>query len=223
MINIKIDDTLTSYLSKNKVRLEELFVVVCFCQHRLDLLQGYLEGRNGDQCTAYLAPLERKQLLLKVVDTDVFGWDNYELTVQGAELYNGMIDNIIDMANIAAKLSHAVPPPLIADMDGDTFERFVDAFIDKFPEGVRNGAQLYLRTSRIDIEKKMRAFILKYKYDPNTILTATQNYVDNMKKNGYQFCNQAHFFISKDGISKLASECDSIGKVDSRNNWDIVA
>ncbi len=95
----------------------------------------------------------------------------------------------------------------------------MEEFLELWPVGVRNGAGEPVRGNRKDLEKKMIAFLNKYKYTKDTIMSATRMYLKRQSQDGYRFCNGAHYFVSKEGVSKLANECDVLGIVKPDTEW----
>jgi hypothetical protein len=218
MFNFKIDKVLTAYLAHKKLRLEELFVIVCFNLNKIDLLKDYLSGRNGDQLTAYFQPLERKLLLKRLTNIDTFDWDNYELTDYADTIYDDCNVNLFDgdIESLVDGFKQTTAPKGVTE---DEFAKLVLDFQAKFPTGIRNKGGESISSHPTDIAKKMKTFITKYKYNATTILAATDAYLGRMKRDGYAWCNAAHYFILKNGISKLAAECESLGQK-TVDNWD---
>lgn len=198
--NIKIDKPLSSYLSEVGIRLDELFVIICHSTDKEELLKSYLNSKSGDQKTAFMQSLERKGLVRRLTpELEDFDWDNYDLTEKATEVYTDIEPNI-SLVEIASLLSTSE----------DDIEEFVAIFLDKFPAGIRNKGGEVVKAHPTDVKKKMKTFLKKYKYDKETILEATDRYLTRMKTDGYGWCNSAHYFISKDNISKLAAECELV-------------
>lgn len=199
MFNIKIDDTLMTMLAARNVRIEELFVIACLNLRQVDQLQKYLRIKNHDQLSAYMQPLERKLLIKRLVNADEFSWDNFELTNLADQVFDECCVNIIEGNSL-------IKEPISVDK----LDEFAEKFLGLFPEGVRNRGGEYLRTNKKDILSKMNTFVTKYRYSPETILSATERYLKQQAREQYGFCSAAHYFISKNGISKLASECEAL-------------
>jgi hypothetical protein len=226
LFNIKIDNTLMSYLAQKGIRVEELIVLICFNLNRLDLMRQYLTGKTGDQMIAYLQSLERKQLLRKITpELEEFDWDNYELTDLADEVFDDCSLNVseLDIQSLLPQLA-AIPTHLsdtiVGGSDDDDMLAFVDEYLAMFPQGVRNGGGESLRAHPKDVLKKMRAFFNKYKFERELVKKATQGYLDRQRMTGYQWCSSAHFFISKNGISKLAGECENYKEVEHKEEGD---
>lgn len=197
MFNIKIDEALMVTLAARNVRLEELFVIACLNLDQLVQLRAYLKVRNHDQLSAYMQPLERKLLIRQLVKTDDFSWDNYELTDLADRVFEECSQHIVDGTQPVTQVPTA-----------DLIE-LVESFLLLYPEGVRNKNGDYLRSHQKDIVTKMNTFVNKYKYPTDVILGATARYLTQQSQEQYAWTNAAHFFISKNGVSKLAAECES--------------
>lgn len=79
-----------------------------------------------------------------------------------------------------------------------------------FPAGVNSAGYRY-RGNRLEGLKKMVKFVNFYDYTREEIFKATKNYVDRFALRGYNYMQQAHFFIEKQGVgSNLASECEGL-------------
>lgn len=96
----------------------------------------------------------------------------------------------------------------------DPWDVFVRTFRDKFPKGVISGGY-YVRSSTLDCDKKLKEFTKSYKFDAETILEATDRYVSRARLQNYKYMKIATYFISKDRMSTLASECDQVLSGDS--------
>lgn len=218
MFNIKIDKDILAYLGERRIRVDELVVIMCFVLGRLDLLRVFLHGKTGDQCTAFMQALVRKDLMRRLAPLEDFDWDNYELTENGNVIYEDCVVNINeeDIALLKDQLAQYLP----VDVD---FDSLITEFMALWPDDIRNKNGDPIKGSPIDIKKKMKTFINKYKFSKETILKGTENYINGQRSQAYLYCNQAHYFISKDGISKLASECELAEKnVGSTGSWENV-
>jgi DNA-binding MltR family transcriptional regulator len=101
-----------------------------------------------------------------------------------------------------AFLSRVFGSKKIAD-DSDIEELSIK-FRELFPSGVNSGGYA-VKSNLTDIKAKLRQFKNKYRYSDEEILNATQEYVNLMKRQGYNYMTMANYFILKDGQSKLAS------------------
>jgi hypothetical protein len=213
--NIRIDNALLSYLASRRIKVEELFVIACLNLNKKGLLKDYLKGMTGDQMTAYFQSLERKQLLKKLTPELVdFDWDNYELTDAADDVFDECAPNIYDSEEEPKEGTVVLTVPQERDkmIQTEEFIEFMKQFLALWPDGVRNINGDYLRSNQRDLIKKLRQFLTKYKYNYDVILKATTTYLKRQGANGYSYCSQAHYFVSKNGESKLATECEAIVK-----------
>jgi hypothetical protein len=159
---------------------------------------------------AYLQSLERKQLIKKLVNIEEFSWDNYELTDNADIVFEECVNFILEDSPLV--IEPAVPK--------DKVTKLVEDFIVLFPEGTRNAGGEYLRANAKDVASKMSTFINKYKYDASTILGATARYVKQQAREQYKWCSAAHYFIGKNGQSKLATECEAYRSIpEDSGDW----
>lgn len=87
---------------------------------------------------------------------------------------------------------------------------WIDSWREIFPAGVNNGGYRY-RGDRGEVLKKMIKFVNTYKYTTEQIFQATKNYVERFSLKGYEFMQQAHYFIDKKGVgSTLNAECEGL-------------
>jgi hypothetical protein len=90
-----------------------------------------------------------------------------------------------------------------------SWDDFISQFRDTFPSGVKSGG-FYVKSSKKDIEVKLKKFVKDYKFSQETILKAVKSYVKESSQNNYQYMKIAHYFILKNGESMLAGYCDAI-------------
>ena len=92
----------------------------------------------------------------------------------------------------------------------ESWDEFVDKFRDEFPSGIISGGQ-YIRSSKKDCSKKLAKFVKDYpQYTREMILEATKAYIKRCSLQGYKYMKLATYFISKDDVSTLASECEAL-------------
>jgi len=147
--------------------------------------------------------IEIKKLYLE----DCLKEDLHNLIIKGY-LFGGNKENMYDFTFDKSKING------IFDTQNDTtdslsWEELVSQFRDTFPSGTKSGG-FYVKSSKRDIEVKLKKFIKDYKYPYDVILKAVKNYVEQSKENGYQYMKIAHYFILKNGESMLASYCDAV-------------
>jgi hypothetical protein len=92
----------------------------------------------------------------------------------------------------------------------DEWDIFVKAFRDIFPNGVTSGG-LYVKSSTKDCSRKLEKFMQEYpEFDQEIILQATKAYVERYRMSAYKYMKTANYFIMKDKLSVLASECEIV-------------
>lgn len=95
---------------------------------------------------------------------------------------------------------------------GDNYKENIEQFLDIFPKGkLPNGK--YARGNKQSIESNFMWFFQEYDYEWDTILKATQKYVDEYYQDNYKFMRTAMYYIKKliDGTvqSELATYCQA--------------
>ena len=92
-----------------------------------------------------------------------------------------------------------------------------DEWRNLFPEGSNNAGYRY-RGNRLEGLKKMVKFVSTYpEFTKEEIYEATRNYVNKFAIRGYNYMQQAHYFIEKKDVgSTLASECEGLKEKGTR-------
>lgn len=210
MFNIKIDEVILSNLAVRGLKLEEFMIITCLNLDKMSLLRAYLRDKNHDQLHAYMQSLQRKLMVKKLVDIEEFSWDNFELTDLADQVFEELAKYVLEDSTLMRE------PPLPVER----IPKLVEDFIAIFPEGKRNAGGEYLRGNSTDVTEKLNKFLKKYKYPAETILGATSKYVKQQARDDYRWCSAAHFFINKNGVSKLATECEAFKGIDEvSENW----
>jgi len=87
---------------------------------------------------------------------------------------------------------------------------WIDTWREIFPAGVNSGGYRY-RGDRAEVLKKMIKFVNTNKHTTEQIFQATIRYVERFSLKGYEFMQQAHYFIDKKGVgSTLNAECEGL-------------
>lgn len=87
---------------------------------------------------------------------------------------------------------------------------WIDEWRNLFPEGVNTAGYRY-RGNKVEVLKKMLKFVALYDFTKEEIFQATKKYVERFSVRGYNYMQQAHYFIDKkDAGSSLASECETL-------------
>lgn len=99
----------------------------------------------------------------------------------------------------------------------DDVHLWIDEWRALFPEGVNNAGYRY-RGNKLEVQKKMIKFVNNYDYSKEEIFQATKRYIDRFAVKGYNYMQQAHYFIEKkDAGSTLASECETLKESKSQD------
>lgn len=85
------------------------------------------------------------------------------------------------------------------------------------------------RSSIIELKKRFDWFVSEYKYDWETILKATENYVRHYEDKNYNFMQTSAYFIRKEDSKKVTSSalsewCEQVlnpGENDEQKSYDI--
>jgi hypothetical protein len=116
-----------------------------------------------------------------------------------------LIESIDDLFIINKKIK-------IVDLMGVDYQENLDKYIMIFPTAkLPNGK--YARSDKKNIETNFKWFFSNYEYDWNTILNATELYVNEYRANNFLYMRTAMYFIRKDDgtrnvLSELANYCD---------------
>ncbi len=86
---------------------------------------------------------------------------------------------------------------------------FLKEWVNLWPKGVRTGSR-YIRASAQNCFLKMKKFLKLYDYSFDTITKATEMYLEERKREGYEYTKVCFYFIQKNDISDLADYCEKI-------------
>ena len=100
------------------------------------------------------------------------------------------------------------------DLMGSNFVASIEAYVEIFPNKKLSSGK-YARVNAKNLEAPFRWFFETYDYDWETVLKATEKYVDEFSIRNFEFMRTAQYFIRKQGIDKtyesdLANYCDII-------------
>lgn len=89
-------------------------------------------------------------------------------------------------------------------------EKLAADYLDLWPPGVKSGG-MYVRSGITTIIAKLRAFFKQFPhYTDQEILAATRRYIDESRRDNYQYMKTAEYFILKNGGSVLESYCELV-------------
>jgi len=142
------------------------------------------------------AQLEFKQLIkLELVSSDVV------ITPKGL--------TVLEEANKSLALGYSKPSEQINKLNEN-----IDNYLNLFPK-IKLPSGHYARASKKNIEGAFIWFFKNYDYSWDTILEATDRYLEEYEKNNYKFMRTSRYFIKKmeqdkTYVSQLADYCDVI-------------
>lgn len=220
-VAFNIDKNIAVWLGENDVQIEDVFVLLCIAdiEDNLETFNNYLRHKTPDQKLVYLQKLVRKQWIDMEYDIEEYSIDNYTVSEEGRRIINFLkgreIIKSVELVNLTSKeeVTGFVDSKVIIDKEKENkFDKFVEEFRNKFPEG-KNGGGVSFKGNPIDVKNKLHKFMNKYKkYTMETILLATDLYLNGFKRKGYEFCQAAEYFILKNQTSTLAGFCELVLK-----------
>ena len=98
------------------------------------------------------------------------------------------------------------------DLMGDEFSQKILEYVNIFPNKKLSSGK-YARVNPKNLESTFRWFFETYDYDWETIISATERYVDEYSLKNYEFMRTAQYFVRKQNMDKsfdsdLATYCD---------------
>lgn len=89
-------------------------------------------------------------------------------------------------------------------------EEWIDEWYELWPKGVKSGGYP-VRSGVKGCLVKMNKFVKEYpEYSKDIIMKATKDYVDLQRMGNFKFMQLAHYYIFKNSMSTLASNCELI-------------
>jgi hypothetical protein len=103
-------------------------------------------------------------------------------------------------------------PKTATDLMGSNFSDKIKEYLEIFPNRKLPSGK-YARVNPKNLEAGFKWFFENYDYDWNTILKATEKYVDEFSVRNYEYMRNSQYFIRKQGVDKslesdLATYCD---------------
>ena len=100
------------------------------------------------------------------------------------------------------------------DLMGKDFIANIEGYVEIFPN-IKLSSGKYARVNAKNLEAPFKWFFETYDYDWETIITATERYVDEYSIRRYEYMRTAQYFIRKQNIDKsfesdLATYCELI-------------
>lgn len=193
LINEPVIDLISHYW----LTVEEVFLASNIYLGNFEILNKYLAVKSPDRKRVIIQPLVRKQLVEGYKEE----WKDYVFTEYGEKVIVSLLS--------AMKIVNTLVDQGDIGEEAKLFDKFVYDFINLFPENTKNGGNKTLKSNFTDTKHKMIKFFKKYPYDRETVLKATQHYINKFRGN-FTYCPAAEYFIMKDNTSSLATECELV-------------
>lgn len=105
-------------------------------------------------------------------------------------------------------------------IEKESLEDFYNEFYNCFPKGVTNGGNVYVKSNKKDVETKLDKFLLdNKKISKEDIIKAAKKYVDRFVSiQDYTYMKTCSYFIKKENVSVLLTECENLGVNNNPNN-----
>lgn len=124
--------------------------------------------------------------------------------------------------------AHSLKDEVKIDGLSDDYIKNIVTYRDLFPRRVLPSGKP-ARCSVIDLKRRFDWFITQYEYDWDTILKATENYVNYYEQEDYKFMQTSAFFIKKADREKIVSSslsewCEQVlnpGETNTKRSYDI--
>jgi hypothetical protein len=99
----------------------------------------------------------------------------------------------------------------LRDLMGDSFLEKIQEYVEIFPNRKLNSGK-YARVNAKNLEGAFKWFFENYDYDWETILKATEKYVDEYSVRNYEYMRNSQYFIRRQNLDKsfesdLATYC----------------
>ena len=119
---------------------------------------------------------------------------------------------------------YVVNEDLVAKMYKDSpmkkaeLDSFVADYRSIFPKGSNRNGYPY-KGDKQGCTVKMRTFLkANPEYSKDVVLQATRKYINEKRKDGYDYMHLAHYFIEKNNVSALGALCEQIVNGESDDN-----
>lgn len=172
-------------------------------------------------------------LLRFILESDIDSFTNYKekfgpfYTLEGVEklikdkfLKTKTSSGVLSLGNLAVTSKFLINFKNILGnaVKGNTeeVEDWFEEWYNLFPRGIKSGGYM-VRGDKRGCLNKLKKFTADYpEFNKDIIIEATKEYIEESRKNKYQFMMLAHYFISKNRVSSLAGYCELIE--DRKNN-----
>ena len=198
-INLTINSEVLYRIKREKVNINQLFVLFACYQEALNLLDMYDDSTTNMEVLVF----DYQDLMIHGFLADASteqGISLYKLTEAGKEL----VEELIELMG---------PSDEAEQIKG--LKDFCRTYRELWPN-IKLPSNVYARASAPDIEKKMKSWFRVYrpyfkkeygiKLTEQDILDATKSYIARFSKDGYKFMANSLYFIHKNDKSSLAEE-----------------
>lgn len=130
---------------------------------------------------------------------------NTKIALQKLQFIDGQ-GNLTDKVNDLFKEKEN-----LNDLNDEELKDFLKELIKIFPAGVKTAGQYVRSAVGNNLLRKFRKWLAEYSYSKDTIIKATEAYVQVKKKENFKYMMVFTYFIDKQGVgSTLASYCEAI-------------
>lgn len=196
-IQLILNKEILTELKKEKVSINQLFVLFSSYYEAIDLLDIYDDKTSNHEVLVY----DYEDLLIHGFLEDSNEGVMFKISQQGKDF----VEKI-----------HALMGIVEQEVSQEqNIKKLCQDYLELWPK-VKLPSQKYARVSILEIEKKLKAWLktnkpmFKKEYGvkltDQDILDATKAYVDRYAKNGYKFMVTSSYFIQKNEKSALADE-----------------
>lgn len=235
-------------LNKLSLSVEEYLCLLSIGNTEEDnFLEDLLIENSEQKQKAFIQKLIRKDLIITIGNLNITNSRNYILTEKSLniiEIINNFRNNnqsefntdnkeITDKKEEKSIKQNQSSPIDLKKLDMkkqyNNQERLINLvknYMEIFPKGAKNKNGDYIKSTYTSVKNKMNDFLIESgeKYTDDDILKATERYIKKQKHQNFAYCQMAHYFINKDGGSRLEIELENYdeNEINNQNNIDNV-
>lgn len=187
-----------------------LFILFALYEDKIDLLDEFDDSNKQRRALFLYKELQLRELIKESDNKTLF-----TLTDKGKELIQYIKENTngTTTEQIAVLGVDQLKEEVVKENSEDV-DSWIEEWLNIFPKGIRTSGKL-VRSDKPGCAQKMKIFMRDYGYDKNTIIKATQAYIEAKRQEGYMYTRCAVYFIyrveqSKEKISDLAAWCEQV-------------
>lgn len=169
------------------------------------LEQALLEGINPNQLYILLCLRNKAYMYLRQAEKDVQDLVKRKYIIDGNITETGLL--LLEKIELPGKSRKKAPVFTEKDLE------HIAQYREMFPKGMLPSGQPSRVTVK-ELEKKFQWFFANYSYEWETILKATEHYINTYQQEAYKYMKTSGYFIAKTdkGVitSTLANYCDMI-------------